>query len=80
MNIITWRYSNNTRLHNVQLYDMLIVNKDPAAEEIVVEIPKGIINPSLPLADNILSILQICIVRQMARAASQPFQPNHCAH
>jgi hypothetical protein len=55
---------------------MLIVNKDPAAEEIVVEIPKGIINPSLPLADNILStrILQICIVRQMARAASQPFQ------
>jgi hypothetical protein len=26
---------------------MLIVNKDPAAEEIVVEIPKGIINPSL---------------------------------
>jgi hypothetical protein len=39
----------------------------------------GLINPSLPLAGNILSrvvlyILYICIVRQTARAASQPFQ------
>jgi hypothetical protein len=39
----------------------------------------GLINPSLPLAGNILSrvvlyILYICIVRKTARAASQPFQ------
>jgi hypothetical protein len=39
----------------------------------------GLINPSLPLAGNILSrvvlyILYICIVRQTAGAASQPFQ------
>jgi hypothetical protein len=39
----------------------------------------GLINPSLPLSGNILSrvvlyILYICIVRQMACAASQPFQ------
>jgi hypothetical protein len=38
-----------------------------------------LINPSLPLAGNIFSrvvlyILHIYIVRQMARAASQPFQ------
>jgi hypothetical protein len=39
----------------------------------------GLINPSLPLAGNILSrvvlyIWYICIVRQTARAAPQPFQ------
>jgi hypothetical protein len=39
----------------------------------------GLINPSLPLPGNILRrvvlyILYICIVRQTARAASQPFQ------
>jgi hypothetical protein len=39
----------------------------------------GLINPSLPLTGNILNrvvlyILYICIVRQMAGAASQPFQ------
>jgi hypothetical protein len=39
----------------------------------------GLMNPSLPLAGNILSrtvlyILYICIVRQITRAASQPFQ------
>jgi hypothetical protein len=38
-----------------------------------------LINPSLPLAGNILSrvvlyIWYICIVRQTARAVSQPFQ------
>jgi hypothetical protein len=39
----------------------------------------GLINPSLPLAGNILSrvvlyIWYICIVWQTARASSQPFQ------
>jgi hypothetical protein len=40
---------------------------------------RGFINPSLPLAGNILSrvvlyILQICMVRQMPRATLQTFQ------